>query len=183
MASLSGETVGVYPEAQKIAIQKMLGIYQAPWELIREDTVTNATEADIVITVDGNGNPLDLTDARLKIVSPQQETEFIKGDYGRITFVCGNENLHTYVGAYTTAPNGSARISYVALEQSNGMLVRTWISNTLNSSDTANIRSRTHTADGSDWWYLVDNKVIDKIRITSVKGKLTYKLYGKRKWT
>ena len=74
MASLSGETVGVYPEAQKVAIQKMLGVYDPPFELIREETYTASNETHD-ITVDDNGQPFELVDAILLVETPQQEVD------------------------------------------------------------------------------------------------------------
>ena len=52
--SASSNAVGVYTDSAKTAIQKMLGIYSAPWEFINEETFTNAEEADYTITTDSN---------------------------------------------------------------------------------------------------------------------------------
>ena len=81
----SSNPVGTYTDAAKVAIQKMLGIYEAPWELIRRDTFTNATEADYEITVDANGQPFELTDVFLMFETPVQETYSAKSGQVRLT--------------------------------------------------------------------------------------------------
>ncbi len=66
MASVTGETVGVYPEAQKKAIRKMLGIPNQEWEKIGEYTVAEDT-ALFEITTDSNGQPFKLSEMLVKV--------------------------------------------------------------------------------------------------------------------
>ena len=177
------DTVGVYSDASKVAIQKMLGIYEAPWELIREDTVTNATDANIDITVDGNGNSFELTDVRLMFCSPVQETQFIKGDYGKIKFGygTGSDGDSCFIGAYTQAANASRKISYCEIEQKNGMIKKQYTQNATNGGN-ANIQ--TYVNDVEQAYFIKPNSVryYNKVIITNVTGTAKYKLYGKRKW-
>ena len=56
----SSNPVGTFTDAAKVAIQKMLGIYEAPWELINEVTVA-ADSTEIKITTDAYGEPFKLT--------------------------------------------------------------------------------------------------------------------------
>ena len=60
MAS-SSNPVGTYTDAAKIAIQKMLGIYQAPFRLIYEETITEET-GNISIISDIGSNPFSLSE-------------------------------------------------------------------------------------------------------------------------
>ena len=184
MAS-SSNPVGTYTDAAKVAIQKMLGIYEAPWELIREDTFTNDTEADHVITVDGNGESFELTDVVLMFETPVQETESAKGTYGDITFYDGNTAiLSPECGSWTQAANGAAHGCTMIIEQ-NGCLLRSAFS-----------RSTTHTNGGNMQWrygkgfdapmqsvrYMQTPTKFTKINILKVTGTGHYILLGKRKW-
>ena len=184
MAS-SSNPVGTYTDAAKAAIQKMLGIYEAPWELIREDTFTNDTEADHVITVDGNGESFELTDVVLMFETPVQETASAKGTYGDITFYDGNTAILTpECGSWTQEANGAAHGCTMIIEQ-NGCLLRSAFS-----------RSATHTNGGNMQWrygkgfdtpmqsvrYMQTPTKFTKINILKVTGTGHYILLGKRKW-
>lgn len=181
MASVSGTTVGVYPEAQKIAIQKMLGIYEAPWELIREDTVTNATEADIEITVDGNGQAFELTDVYIEFISPKQDTVFTKGDGYCDIYYSQNYFVRLSFGAYTQQANATARASFVLIEQRNGINIREVIQNTESGNLGTPIRARANQSDGYGFAEIA-NRIYTKIIISKVTGKAQYRIYGRRKW-
>lgn len=53
--SSSSNPVGQYTEAAKVAIQKMLGVYEEPFRLIYENTVTEETGAiNIISDIDSN---------------------------------------------------------------------------------------------------------------------------------
>lgn len=179
--SASANAVGEYTDEAKVAIQKMLGIYKAPWELIREDTVTNATETDIIINADSNGQAFELTDVRLVLVSPQQDTAFSKADYGRVrSYYQTGAYDFIFIGAYTQAANASAKVSYIAFEQSDGMLVRSAMPNT--SRGSMGPLQTYATEDGEGHFVLTDTpRVYNKINVTKVTGSLHYILYGKRK--
>ena len=179
----SANPVGQFTDSAKTAIQKMLGIYEAQWELIREETVTNATDANIEITVDGNGNSFELTDVRLMFCSPVQETQFVKGDYGKIKFGygTGSDADSCFIGAYTQAANASRKISYCEIEQKNGMIKKQYTQNATNGGN-ANIQ--TYVNDVEQSYFIKPNSVryYNKVIITNVTGTAKYKLYGKRKW-
>lgn len=183
MAS-SSNAVGEYTDEAKIAIQKMLGIYEAPWELIREDTVTNATEANIEITVDGNGNAFELTDLVLMFETPKQSTSSGKGLYGLIYFY-KNETLA--VAEYGTAWTQNAN------ENANGIAI-----SIINDHGMCNVtlRSKAETTKGGNLiqfyqegfmgnrqnTFFDPDFSITSINIFNVTGTGHYRLYGKRKW-
>lgn len=52
-------TLGQYPSLALVAIQKMLGVYESPWELIRE-IITTQDETEIVINTDSYGESFEL---------------------------------------------------------------------------------------------------------------------------
>lgn len=72
MAS-SSNPVGTYTDEAKVAIQKMLGIYEAPWELIA-DVTSNEDAESMVIGVDSNGLPFELIDIFVWIRFPISTT-------------------------------------------------------------------------------------------------------------
>lgn len=57
--SASSNAVGTYTDAAKVAIQKMLGVYEAPFSLIYENTITEET-GKISIISDIGSNPFSL---------------------------------------------------------------------------------------------------------------------------
>jgi hypothetical protein len=86
MASLSSVTVGQYPEAQKKAIRKMLGIPNPYGELIKEVTLAeDATEAKI--DTDSNGLPFKLSKMIVIIDAPASTTGTRDNMYANITGV------------------------------------------------------------------------------------------------
>ena len=182
----SSNPVGTYTDSAKVAIQKMLGIYESPWELIREDTVTNATAANIDIDVDGNGNPFELTDLRLIFSTPQQTTDASVGSPGRVRFYVGTVNYDiAYLEGYTQTANTQARTGIVSVEQTNGMIQRTAIQSTGNNSN-AQIRGRNqiNVNDRNGIWELPQSpRIYSKVTIEAVTGTAQYKLYGRRKWS
>lgn len=182
MAS-SSNPVGTYTDAAKVAIQKMLGIYQAPWELIREDTGTNATEADVEIAVDGNGEAFELTDIRLVFHTPTQETAASVASPGRVKFFySSNSNDTLYIGTYTQAAGATGKTSYFNIEQHDGMIERTYNKNTTNNGEQTVIANINVNLSTLTRWEKASKTYI-KIVIEGVTGTWLYKLYGKRKWT
>lgn len=176
----SSNAVGTYTADALVKIQKMLGIYQSPWELIREDTVTNATEADIEITVDGNGSAFELTDIRIVFDSPVQDSQFSIASYGTIkSYYDASQSIDTYIGAYTQAANASQRFSFAEILQQDGMCKMSYVKNG-NRGDDLPWRSV-----GTDNSFILSSvqKAFSKVVIKKVTGKAHYKLYGKRKWT
>lgn len=179
--SASENAVGAYTDEARKAIKKMLGIYEAPWELIREDTVTNDTEADIIINADSNGQAFELTDVRLVLVSPQQDTAFSKADYGRVRFYyqTGAYDI-TFISAYTQATGASAKVSYISFEQRDGMLTKVAMPNTIRSGMGPWQTYANEVGEGC--FVLLDTpRIYSRVNITKVTGTAHYILYGKRK--
>ena len=55
----SSNAVGTYTDAAKVAIQKMLGVYEAPFRKIAEVTTSNS-QAVVSVSTDLNGDPFSL---------------------------------------------------------------------------------------------------------------------------
>lgn len=181
----SSNPVGQFTDEAKIAIQKMLGVYEAPWELIREDTVTNATEENIDITVDGNGNQLELTDIAIIFELPKNNDPASKGDYGRIYYYYGDGGYYilTEHGLMTRNADGNAVGILGLVEQKNGMVFATR-SQPATSTNTGNLGWRFHASiERSNAFFIPSSQLVfNKLRISYVTGTGHYKLYGKRKW-
>lgn len=184
--SASSNAVGTYTDAAKVAIQKMLGIYEAPWELIREDTFTNAISADHVITVDGNGQAFELTDVILMFETPVQSTESAKGNYGNLEFWDGSTiKARTYNTAWTQQANASAHGIWTMIEQRNGLVFVT-AKNQTTSINMATLVMPYQAGMGNTELQGIhpsNNFIVNKVNITAVTGTGHYKLYGKRKWS
>ena len=187
--SASSNAVGVYTDSAKTAIQKMLGIYSAPWEFINEETFTNAEEADYTITTDSNNQAFELTDVLMMFETPQQETEAIKGAYGQIRFYHNSSSyFSSESGQWTQAANSSAHGFMVMIEQEPGGLFICRETAQTTTSNSAVWRTRygagfgeNSTAQGLKM--LSAPRTISKIMIMQVTGTGHYKLYGKRKVT
>ena len=180
--SASSNAVGTYTDDAKIAIQKMLGIYEAPWELIREDTFTNETAANHIISVDNNGQPFELTDIRLIIHTPTQETQASITDYGRIHFYYTDTLTDImYINAYTQAAGATGTTSAVSIEQNGGMIQRISRKKTSNNGETSMSQLLNIYTSQTALWEMA-SKTYKKIQINAVTGKCQYKLFGKRKW-
>lgn len=182
----SSNTVGTYTDAAKVAIQKMLGIYEAPWELICQDEFTNATAGTYEISVDGDGIGFELTDIQFVLVTPVQDTQAGLGSYGRIYFYYGagvQEYDTAYFGSYTQAAGSAAQSSTAIIEQRDGMRTLMYGTHTTGGGD---INPKYHSSNipGSyvDGFLVGTEKVYTKIIIGEVVGTAKYALYGKRKW-
>ena len=182
----SGNAPGTYTQAAQTAIQKMLGIYQAPWELIREDTVTNATKANIVVSADGDGNPFVLTDIRLLMSIPTHDAETSISDYAvvglssggvskRSMSLCGN-------ATYTAQANSAERAAYFQVTTEHGMMKMEGMQ-WQNTGGKTNMQSPIYAADTKYYQFSLTDLEFDTVTISNVTGLLHYKLYGRRKWT
>lgn len=187
--SASSNSAGIYTPEAKIAIQKMLGVYQQPWEFIREDTFTNATEADHTITLDANNEAFDLTDIIFMFETPKQETDAAKGSYGQIHFYHGtNDYFGSESGAWTQAANTSAHGFVVRIIQEPGGMFWCQETSQTTSSNSAPWRTRYYSTfkTGSQGLRMLENNYvrhITKIVIKTVTGTGHYLLYGKRALT
>lgn len=181
MAS-SSNPVGTYTDAAKIAIQKMLGIYEAPWELIREDTFTNAEATEYVIQADSNGQSFELTDLIFEFWN-SQAVNYILDNYGMVDLYTDDNNFITVECGSVTVTSGTyIRGCIVDAERVNGLTKILFARN----QQTGNIQQLGVYFVSSTKY---DNAIIlspisfKKIRIRKVQGTVTYKIYGKRKWT
>ena len=189
MAS-SSNTVGQFTDAAKVAIQKMLGVYQAPWELIREDTFTNATEADHEITVDGNGVSLQLTDAIMMFETPVQNNYSSFGSSGGIMFAVNAAYRKVECGQWTQNENANAHGCIAIVKQYNNLIEigRACGNATVSNMGPAGMRyglsfpDISTTSDRVSYSITNEEVYVTKIKILSVTGTGHYKLYGRRKW-
>lgn len=186
---LSTLPVGKYSDEAKVAIQKMLGIYEAPWELIKEDTFTNEEVADHVITTDANGNAFELTDAILLFETPKQETEAKFGGTVRNYFYDVKNWIANETYTYTQSSNSTSTGIVSAFEQRQKML-NVWSITRAAASNFGGYSSRYGANFGIPLgrgdrvsYALLDEPIYCyKISILQVIGTGHYILYGKRKW-
>lgn len=191
----SENPVGEFTDEAKVAIQKMLGIYEAPWELIKEETFTNETEADYTITTDADGHPLELTDAVMWFETPQQSTYAKKGYYGQIHFFMNNNDslgIFPEPGGWEQQANASPHGFVIIADQKDGM-IRFGATAQTTYTNSGSMRYRYMTFESLNnerqtGIFMVSDFVssgvayFTKILIKSVTGTGHYKLYGKRKW-
>ena len=105
MASIASTTVGQYPDAQKIAIQKMLGIYEPPYTLVNEFTLQEDTR--IILTVDSNGTPYNFRNVFIYVYYPDN-TEVVSSGYARYRFYdLSDNNVTAETGRGSTSTSGS----------------------------------------------------------------------------
>lgn len=185
--SQSSNPVGTYTDAAKVAIQKMLGIYEAPWELIREDSFTNASEASYTISVDGNGQSFQLTDIVLVLIVPTQNNSAVVGDNGIVSFFQGSLEIrraYTYESSsLSISANSSPYVANIVLEHNKGLLKTSWTEWAQNESHKSWISVNGNAADGMQTAIALNDSYFDSINIKSFTGTMNYRLFGKRKWT
>ena len=178
----SDNAVGTYTDEAKIAIQKMLGIYEAPWELIRGDTFTNETEADYTIDTDSNNSPFELTDVYLEvwIEAPTQQASV--GSSGRVDFFYAGDNYFPqYLGTASVEVGGNSKGACVLITASKGAIIRENTSYQTMGTD-RNALGTPSRVDTNRSLLIALNPTFYKIKILAVTGKMNYRLYGKRKW-
>ena len=181
--SSSNNSVGTYTDTAKVAIQKMLGIYESNWELIKEDTVTYSTENDLTIDRDKYGEEFELTDIRGIIWFPTQNNE-AKLANGTITIMNGNTQLAQLAVDQKTVPANSSKVgAYIMVEQKNGMLF-TQSTSWHNASVMGTVRMTMRMEDDSLTYpfLLMQETPITSIMIKKITGTFNYRIYGKRKW-
>ena len=188
---LANETVtlGQYPDAAKIAIQKMLGVYQSPWEIINEESFTNATEADKIITVDKYGNPFELVEAIMLFELPKLsdgDVDSSKGNYGQIWFIYdnGNKYIAPEPGSFSRVVGGDGKGAWYYIQNNNGLIV-TMATLAATNTNSQSLRMRYIHNSYSGMGVFVDDGTfgITSVNIRGVTGNGQYRLYGRRKWT
>lgn len=117
--SQSSNPVGTYTEDAIIAIQKMLGVYQAPWELIEDFTLEEDGGFDKSAELDGT--PYNFRSAYVRITVPPKSTSIASG-YGRWYFVDGNgTSLTAESGRYTE--NSAQMCKTILIERNANMAI------------------------------------------------------------
>ena len=182
--SSSDNAVGVYTADALVKIQKMLGIYEAPWELIAEGEVTNAEEANIDVAADTNGDSFELTDVRGILYIPTQNNaaSFAGGAVQLISdsgVVCGMA-----VDTKSVTANSTLCGAYFMMEQKDGMMFHQ-TTGWHNSSVMGQVRMTvTNGKDSVYYPFKIKNKTfINRIRFPRATGTFGYAIFGKRKWT
>lgn len=115
--SSSSNAVGTYTEDAKVKIQKMLGIYVPPFELLNEITLEERTSIDL--SVDSNGTPYNLLNVFIEFYYVANLVSESSG-YGRVMF-CDNNNKYVVseTGRYIT--NSNAQFKDIYLQKVGGM--------------------------------------------------------------
>ena len=110
----SSLAVGQYTDAAKVAIQKMLGIYEPPFELLNDITLDEISGIGD-ITADSNGTPYNLLGIYICIEYPANSLS-IESGYSRYQFYDTN---NSYVSAETGryASNTQSKYKHVMLER------------------------------------------------------------------
>jgi hypothetical protein len=183
--SQSSNAVGTYTEDAKIAIQKMLGIYQAPWELIREDTFTNAEEADHIINTDANGEAFELTDVVIELIVPLHDEDTIHSDFCRVYLNNQNTTVCTaYLGngqSKTITANSAVSMAIASVTQDNGLMrieINQWGTRTQRSNKQIMLEENL----GTSAPYRINSTPFDSVKIGKVTGLMKYRIFGRRKW-
>ena len=124
--SQSSNAVGNYTDEAKIAIQKMLGIYEPPWELIEDFTLEEAGTIDKVTEPDGT--PYNFLQVFIKITIPPN-SEAPSSGYGLYYFYDeNNQNIVAETGRY--AQNTAQMFKHVFFQKSKNMAMVTFTRST-----------------------------------------------------
>lgn len=176
---LANETVtlGQYPDSAKVAIQKMLGVYEAPWELIRNDTFTNAELGDYAVNTDSYGQYFELTDVIVQIIVPANSETTIS-NYGivQLFFGNGNDDYHSALLTNFTGPKSHAWYGSLHYRQDKNAY-------TLGVYPFSESGNNRNFAIRNQMDLTIVNETIKKVVFKSVLGRIDYKIYGKRKWS
>lgn len=108
--SQSSNAVGTYTDDAKVAIQKMLGIYQPPWELLNDITLTE--EGRIDLTADANGTPYDLLSVYVRVYYAANLTAASTGFARYLVEDSDGTTLNAETGRYTAQTTPYAKFVY-----------------------------------------------------------------------
>lgn len=112
--SASANAVGTFTPDAIVAIQKMLGVYQPPFELIRN--ITLSERSSVIITTDDDGLPLNLMSLFMEITYPANLESETAG-YGRYMFY-DNSGSSACLMAETTKYTTNSNATFKLLELS-----------------------------------------------------------------
>ena len=180
MASLSSVTVGQYPEAQKIAIQKMLGLPNTKGELIYETTATEDL-TELVVDVDSNGLPFVLTKIIAIFTAPASTTGNKDSFFGTIKGKSGS-NLGEIISfpslTYPTAT--SVMTAKIFIEVHDGMPIETRVAVGTSDGTTVNTQemSKLKVFDYINYFKIYQSGSTKSL----IPAGTNLKLYGIRKW-
>lgn len=111
--------VGEYTEEAKIAIQKMLGIYRAPWELIEE--ITLEEESGLDKTVEPDGTPYNFSEVFIRVFYKANLASMSAG-YGRYRAYDENDiYVNAETGRYTS--NTAPAYKFVYMQRNANMIM------------------------------------------------------------
>ena len=183
--SASSNAVGTYTPEALVAVQKMLGLYKSPWELINEETFTFETESNYVITTDSNGEPFELTDIIVCFETPKQDIASAKNQYGQIwIYNSSNYRFMPECGQWTQAANSPAHGCRAIIEQDGGLMtVQTVRSTTSSNTGTMGYGYGAGFKTASNGFIYTGNTTHSfvKVEIPAVTGTGYYIIYGRRK--
>ena len=113
--SASSNVVGIYTDEAKIAIQKMLGIYEPPYELVNDITLESATNFELTTT--DNNIAYNFRNIFISVDYPENLTTVSSG-YARYKFYDSNNsaNITAETGRYNTSTNKKYKYIYVKRE-------------------------------------------------------------------
>lgn len=95
----------------RVRIQKMLGLYEPPWELLNDITLTE--EGRIELTADANGTPYDLLGVYIQVYYAANLTAASTG-YGRyLVEDCDGTTLTAETGRYTAQTSSYSKFVYI----------------------------------------------------------------------
>lgn len=185
--SISNNAVGLYTDNAKASIQKMIGTYEAPWELIRDDTFTNATMTEYIISADDNNNSFELTDCYLWIIVPatDQTGDYGIGNFGRIRFLTDKANIYFDVMVSEVSNPTTSKVCGGWFTQQHGAihLECTNLSDVGNTSPVRRFGTNNYDSQLAPLIIpLVYPRIITSVKIAAAQGTIKYRLYGRRKW-
>ena len=126
----SANNIGVLTDDAKIAIQKMLGIYEPPYDLIDEITLDSETRFEI--TTDSNGTPLNLRNVFIYVFYPANSANASTG-YGRYEFHdANNVYVNAETGKYATST--ANQFKHLLVERKGNLTFANWSSRTSTGS-------------------------------------------------
>lgn len=114
--SSSSNPVGTYTDEAKVKIQKMLGIYEPPWELLND--ITLDSESGIDLTADSNGTPYNLLRVFIYVFYNANLQTATVG-YARYRFYSGDRYANSETGKYSTST--SPKYKYVFFDRKSNL--------------------------------------------------------------